>query len=83
MPHSGDKGKVMEKNSGQLVQAVPLIEGKVNLGAGTYQVNSLIHCETDAAITFGPNAVPYSMLAGSDRGFKGEIVVVSGTVTID
>ena len=65
------------------VQAVPLIEGKVNLGAGTYEVNSLIHCETDAAITFGPNAVPYNLVAGDDRAFNGEITVVSGTVTID
>ena len=73
----------MKMNSGQLVQAVPLIEGKVNLGAGTYLVNSLIHCETDAAITFGPNAVAYNMLAGDDRAFNGEITVVSGTVTID
>ena len=73
----------MIKNSAQVVQAVPLIEGKVNLGAGTYQVVSLIHCETDAAITFGPNAVPYSMVAGMDRAFSGEITVVSGTVTID
>ncbi len=73
----------MEKNSGQLVQAVPLIEGKVNLGVGTYTVNSLIHCETDAAITFGPNAIAYTMTAGMDRGFNGTITVVSGTVTID
>ena len=65
------------------VQAVPLIEGKVNLGAGTYKVNSIIHCESDAAITFGPNAVPYSMTAGMDRAFNGSITVVSGTVTID
>ena len=73
----------MKKNSGQLVQAVPLIEGKVNLGAGTYEVNSLIHCEADAAITFGPNAISYNMLVGDDRAFSGEITVVSGTVTID
>ena len=75
----------MVKNSAQVIQAVPLIEGKVNLGdtPGTYKVNSLIHCETDASITFGPNAVPYSMLAGSDRAFSGEITVTLGTVTID
>ena len=65
------------------VQAVPLIEGKVNLGTGTYNVNSLIHCETDTSITFGVNATPYNMLAGSDRAFTGTITVVSGTVTID
>jgi len=73
----------MEKNSGQLVQAVPLIEGKVNLGAGTYQVNSLIHAEADTSLTFGPNAIPYNMLAGDDRTFSGSITVVTGTVTID
>ena len=73
----------MVKNSAQVIQAVPLIEGKVNLGAGTYQVNSLIHCETDCSITFGPNAVPYSMVLGDDRAFNGEITVVSGTVSID
>ena len=73
----------MKKNSGQLVQAVPLIEGKVNLGAGTYEVNSLIHCEVAAAITFGPNAVSYTMATGADRAYSGTITVVSGTVTID
>ena len=74
---------MINSNTGNPVQAVPLIEGKVNLGAGTYQVGSVIHCEADCAITFGPNAVPYSMLAGDDRAFSGEITVVSGTVTID
>ncbi len=74
----------MFKNSAQLIQAVPLIEGKVNLGAGTYKVNSLIHCEIAGSITFGPNAVPYNMLAGDDRAFSGEITVLAGcTVTID
>ena len=74
----------MFKNSAQVVQAVPLIEGKVNLGAGTYQVNCLIHCESaTASITFGPNAVPYDMVQHADRAFSGEITVVSGTVTID
>ncbi len=73
----------MIKDNRELVQAVPLIEGKVNLGAGTYLVNSVIHCETAASITFGPNAVPYNMLVGDDRAFSGEITVVSGTVTID
>ncbi len=74
---------MITSNTGNPVQAVPLIEGKVNLGAGTYLVSSLIHCETDAAITFGPNAVAYNMVAGDDRGFKGNITVVSGIVTID
>ncbi len=74
---------MINSNTGNPVQAVPLIEGKVNLGVGTYEVNSIIHCEADASITFGPNAVPYTMLAGDDRAFEGSITVVSGTVTID
>ena len=74
---------MVNSNTGNPVQAVPLIEGKVNLGAGTYEVSSLIHCETDADITFGSNATPYSMTAGMDRAFRGPITVVSGTVTID
>ena len=73
----------MIKDNRDTVQAVPLIEGKVNLGAGTYQVNSLIHCEADASITFGVNATPYNMIAGDDRAFTGTITVVSGTITID
>ncbi len=73
----------MVKTGRDTVQAVPLIEGKVNLGAGTYEVNALIHCETDASITFGVNAIPYTMTAGMDRAFTGTITVVSGTVTID
>ena len=73
----------MKKDSGQVVQAVPLIEGKVNLGAGTYNVTSLIHCEADASITFGVGATSYSMVAGMDRAYSGTMTVVSGTVTID
>jgi len=65
------------------VQAVPLIEGKVNLGAGTYEVNSLIHCELDASILFGPNNIAYNMTFGDDRAFTGTITVISGVVTID
>jgi len=65
------------------IQAVPLIEGKVNLAAGTYNTNGLIHCETDAAITFGASDTPYSMIAGDDRAYAGVFTVVSGTVTID
>ena len=74
---------MINSNTHNAVQAVPLIEGKVNLGAGTYTVNSLIHCETDADITFGIAKVPYSLKAGMDRAFKGSITVTSGTVTID
>jgi len=75
---------MVNSNTGNPVQAVPLIEGKVNLGVGVYEVSSLIHCEQAGDITFGPNQVPYSMLAGDDRAFSGVITVLAGcTVTID
>jgi len=72
----------MEKNAGQLVQAVPLIEGKTNVGAGTIIVNSLLHCETDGSITFGATGT-YNFVAGMDRTISGEVVIVSGTFTYD
>jgi len=65
------------------IQAVPLIEGKVNLGPGTYSTNGLIHCETDASITFGKGDTPYLLVAGMDRSYSGTFTVVSGSVTID
>lgn len=34
----------MVTNQGELIQAFELREGMVNLGAGNYFVNSLIHC---------------------------------------
>ena len=74
---------MINSNVGNSVQAVPLIEGKVNVGVGSYVANSIIHCETAGSITFGPNAVPYAFLAGADRAFVGEFVVVSGTFTYD
>jgi len=72
----------MFKNSAQLVPAVPLIEGKINKGVGTYTAICLIHCETDAAIELSDGTV-YNMIAGDDRGYEGEFTVVSGTVTYD
>ena len=74
---------MINSNANTPIQAVPLLEGKVNLGTGTYQTNGLIHAETDAAITFGAGNTPYSMLAGSDRAYSGFFTVTSGTVTID
>jgi len=73
----------MIKDNRDMVQAVPLIEGKVNVGAGDYVANSLIHCETAGSITFGPDNVPYDFQAGADRAFTGEFTVVSGTFTYD
>lgn len=70
----------MTKLRGDVVQAVPLIEGKINVGAGTYKAMGLIHAETNAEITLA-NGTPYSMLEGMDRGYIGDFTVVSGTVT--
>jgi len=75
----------MNKNSAQIIQAVPLIEGKINVGAGTYTCNSIIHCEADCEISFPDFGTPvsYSMVTGEDRAFNGRFEVTSGTVTYD
>ena len=75
----------MVKTGRDTVQAVPLIEGKMNVGAGTYTANALIHCEADCDISF-PDfkiATSYTMVAGEDRAFAGKFTVISGTVTYD
>ena len=76
---------MIKSNIGTPVQAVPLIEGKINVGAGDYKANSLIHCETDCEISLTDFATPisYNMIAGDDRAFTGNFTVVSGTVTYD
>jgi len=73
----------MWKFSGDVVQAVPLMEGQINVGAGTYTAKSIVHCETDAEISlpFPSGVVIYNMIAGDDRAYVGEFTVVSGTVT--
>ncbi len=75
----------MQKNGGDVVQAVPLLEGKINVGAGDYTARCLIHCETDAVISlpFPSGVVTYNMVTGDDRGYVGDFTVVSGTVTYD
>lgn len=74
----------MTKIRGDVVQAVPLIDGKVNVGVGTYKANGLIHCETDAVITLDFTVpLDYTMIAGDDRGYVGNFTVLSGTVTYD
>ncbi len=65
---------------GDVIQAVPLIEGQINVGAGTYEAKGLIHCETDASITL-EGGTSYTMVADMDRGYVGKFTVVSGTVT--
>lgn len=75
----------MHKTGRDTIQAVPLYEGKINVGAGSYVGRGVIHCETDAIISFPDFKVdtPYSMFAGEDRTFVGNFNVVSGTVTYE
>lgn len=67
------------------IQATPLKYGKINVGAGTYICNDVIHCEADATITllFTEGNISYDMVAGDDRAYRGSFTVVSGTVTYD
>jgi len=73
----------MFKNSAQVVQAVPLVLGKINVGAGDYKATSLIHCEADGSITLSDGVTVYAMTAGMDRGYEGEFTVTAGTFTYD
>jgi len=74
----------MTKIRSDLVQAVPLIDGQVNVGAGTYTAKGIIHAETDAVITLDFTApLDYTILAGADRGYIGRFTVLSGTVTFE
>jgi len=38
------------------VQAVPLVEGKINLSSGTHNCSSVIHCELEGSITLEPSS---------------------------
>ena len=73
----------MFKNSAQVVQAVPLKIGKINVGAGIYEATSLIHCETDCTLTLSDGVTEYLMVAGMDRAYQGKFTVAGGTVTYD
>lgn len=74
----------MRKSRGDVVQAMPLYEGKVNVGTGTYDIENVIHCEEDAELTLhfsNGGDVTYIMVAGDDRGYTGKLTVVSGVIT--
>ena len=73
----------MFKNSAQVVQAVPLKIGKINVGTGNYVATSLIHCETAGSITLSDGVTVYPMAEGMDRGYEGEFTVTAGTFTYD
>jgi len=73
----------MEKDSGQVVQAVPLIVGKINVGAGDYVANNVIHCEADGSILLYDGVTTYPFVAGMDRCYNGKFTVVTGLFTYD
>ena len=67
----------------------------VNLTSGTYQAESVIHCEADGDLVltwkdgtpengFVPTTTPYSMVKGEDRAIYDVALVeiVSGTFTM-
>ena len=72
----------MWKFSGDVVQAVPLMEGQVNVGVGTYTAKSIIHADVDCTITlpFTP-PINVDLVGGEDRAYVGRFTVLSGTVT--
>ncbi len=74
----------MNKTGRDTVQSVPLIDGQMVVGAGTYRCNAVILAETDAVISFPDHTDPsfvYNLKEGKDRSFVGNFTVVSGTVT--
>ena len=68
-----------------VIQATPLLEGRINLTTGTITIKRLIHCEADAELTlhFSGGDETYNMAAGDDRTYTGTLTIVSGTVTVD
>ena len=75
---------IQDAKTGAIVQAVPLMDGKINQGGGTHTVTGLIHCEADGSIDlhFKTGDVPYSMLAGEDRAYNGSMTITTGTFTL-
>ena len=69
-----------------LVQAVQLLEGKVNLSSGTFSVYRIIHCGEDGDVevewSTGTKAT-ISMAAGQDYAFIGKVTVKSGKFILD
>ncbi len=67
---------------GHVIQAVPLVEGKINLTSGTRVTNGIIHCVEDGDITLewasGGNFTTLSTVAGEDFAYEGIVTIVSG-----
>jgi len=68
-----------------MIQVFQAKFGQLNKGAGSYKSGVVIQCESDAVLTlhFQQGDETYSMVAGSQIGYKGDFTVVSGTVSID
>jgi len=68
--------------AGKDIQAVPLVEGKVNLGAGAYHTNGVIHCVEDGSfnLLWASGGVPslIDAIAGEDYGYYGDVQIVGG-----
>jgi len=75
----------MTKINGDVIQAVPLMEGKINVGSGDYVANGIIHADVDCSILlpFPSGNVTVALTEGEDRGYVGAFTVVSGTVTYE
>ena len=80
----------MIKDSGNVVQAVPLIAGQINKVMADTQPNplsvkSLIHCEEDGELLIdfddGTPDVNYNMTMGMDRALTAKVFILSGTFT--
>lgn len=75
----------MIKDSANVVQAMPLVEGKTNLTSGQYKVKELIHCvEAGNIDVFWPTGTTdtIDMAAGQDYAFTGTIDIGIGTYHI-
>lgn len=71
----------MKTYAKNVIQAMPLVENKVNLISGAHDVENLIHCVEDGAvtITWATNTTAsIDMLAGQDFAFTGTVSVASG-----
>ena len=77
----------MVANQGQLIQAMELLEGKVNLNTGTHSVKTLVHCVEDGSITVtwqSGNTDTVDMVAGQDYALNDvEINISSGKYHIN
>lgn len=77
-----NKNGLEADKEGNIVQAVPLVEGKVNVGAGTYKTNGVIHCVEEGSfnVVWPSGGTPslINCLAGEDFGYYGDVQIVGG-----